>query len=75
MKTIPLRQFSNRAEHDRRFFEPGYLNHLSAASRLSLQLQGGRMTAEQAAAFCAGPYAADAGWHSVAGTMPPRKQD
>jgi gamma-butyrobetaine dioxygenase len=40
--------------------EPGYYEHLSEASRYTLTVQGGPMTAEQAAAFAAGPYAADA---------------
>ena len=40
--------------------EPGYFDRLSAASQLSLRLQGGPMTREEAAAFAALPYAADA---------------
>jgi phosphonate degradation associated HDIG domain protein len=40
--------------------EPGYEAALSAASQLSLELQGGRFTAEQSRAFAAAPYASDA---------------
>jgi phosphonate degradation associated HDIG domain protein len=40
--------------------EPGYEEALSDASRLSLKLQGGRFTAEQARRFEAAPFAADA---------------
>jgi gamma-butyrobetaine dioxygenase len=40
--------------------EPGYLGLLSAESVRTLALQGGPMTAEQAAAFAAMPYARDA---------------
>jgi phosphonate degradation associated HDIG domain protein len=40
--------------------EPGYHDTLSAASRRSLQLQGGPFTAEAAAAFIARPFARDA---------------
>lgn len=40
--------------------EPGYADSLSAASRHSLQLQGGPMTAAERAAFEALPFAADA---------------
>jgi [1-hydroxy-2-(trimethylamino)ethyl]phosphonate dioxygenase len=40
--------------------EPGYEEALSDASRLSLQLQGGRFTPEQAQKFEAAPFAADA---------------
>jgi [1-hydroxy-2-(trimethylamino)ethyl]phosphonate dioxygenase len=40
--------------------EPGYHDGLSAASQLSLRLQGGPFTAKQAAAFADQPYAADA---------------
>ena len=37
--------------------EPGYLDTLSAASALSLNLQGGPFSAEEAADFAANPYA------------------
>jgi phosphonate degradation associated HDIG domain protein len=40
--------------------EPDYFDRLSAASQLSLKLQGGPVTREEAAAFAALPYAADA---------------
>lgn len=40
--------------------EPGYRARLSEASEYTLQVQGGPMTAEQAAAFAAVPGAADA---------------
>jgi gamma-butyrobetaine dioxygenase len=40
--------------------EPGYLERLSAESVRTLALQGGPMTAEQAAGFEALPFAADA---------------
>jgi phosphonate degradation associated HDIG domain protein len=40
--------------------EPGYWEHLSAASRVSLRLQGGPLTAAEAAAFRQGPHAAAA---------------
>ncbi|GAA2141434.1 hypothetical protein GCM10009760_25660 [Kitasatospora kazusensis] len=40
--------------------EPGYRERLSAASEYTLQVQGGPMDAEQAAAFAALPGAADA---------------
>ena len=40
--------------------EPGYFGLLSAESVCTLALQGGPMTPEQAAAFGALPYAADA---------------
>jgi len=40
--------------------EPGYFERLSEASRYTLTVQGGPMTADQAAAFAAGPYARDA---------------
>lgn len=40
--------------------EPGYLDALSDASRLSLTLQGGPMSAEEAAAFGALPRAQEA---------------
>ncbi len=40
--------------------EPGYFDQLSDASRLSLKLQGGPMTAAQAQAFAAEPFFADA---------------
>ncbi|MGH3291410.1 MAG: hypothetical protein ACRDP7_06365 [Trebonia sp.] len=40
--------------------EPGYLALLSPASVYTLSLQGGPMTAAEAAAFAAGPRAADA---------------
>ena len=40
--------------------EPGYFDRLSDASKLSLRLQGGPMTATQAAAFAAEPFFADA---------------
>ncbi len=40
--------------------EPGYWESLSADSKRSLELQGGRFTAEAAAKFIARPYAADA---------------
>ena len=40
--------------------EPGYLALLSPASVYTLSLQGGPMTAAEAAAFAAGRYAADA---------------
>ncbi|MGF1625782.1 MAG: HD domain-containing protein [Alphaproteobacteria bacterium] len=40
--------------------DPGYLTGLSPASLRSLALQGGAMTAVEAAAFAAGPHAADA---------------
>lgn len=36
--------------------EPGYAEGLSGASRLSLRLQGGPMTREEAAAFESGPF-------------------
>ena len=40
--------------------EPGYLALLSPASVYTLSLQGGPMTGAEAAAFAAGPHAADA---------------
>ncbi|HEX4791060.1 MAG TPA: phosphonate degradation HD-domain oxygenase [Actinospica sp.] len=40
--------------------EPGYLDRLSAASVYTLSVQGGPMSAQEAAAFAAGPYAQDA---------------
>jgi len=40
--------------------EPGYFERLSEASVLSLRLQGGPMSALQAAAFAAEPFFADA---------------
>lgn len=40
--------------------EPGYFERLSEASRLSLRLQGGPMSPEQARAFEAEPFFADA---------------
>jgi phosphonate degradation associated HDIG domain protein len=40
--------------------EPGYWEALSAASKLSLELQGGPFTPEQARKFDAAPFAADA---------------
>jgi gamma-butyrobetaine dioxygenase len=40
--------------------EPGYLGLLSPASVYTLSLQGGPMSEAEAAAFAAGPYAADA---------------
>lgn len=40
--------------------EPGYAASLSPASRESLALQGGVMTAEEARAFARGPWTADA---------------
>lgn len=40
--------------------EPGYHDGLSEASRLSLRLQGGAFSAEEAAAFAAHLFAADA---------------
>lgn len=40
--------------------EPGYAAALSDASRLSLQLQGGAFTVEQARKFEAAPFAAEA---------------
>ena len=40
--------------------EPGYFDRLSEASVLSLRLQGGPMSAPQAAAFAAEPFFADA---------------
>jgi gamma-butyrobetaine dioxygenase len=40
--------------------EPGYLDRLSEASRYTLGVQGGVMSAAEAAAFEAAPYAADA---------------
>ncbi|KDN82718.1 2-trimethylaminoethylphosphonate dioxygenase [Kitasatospora cheerisanensis] len=40
--------------------EPGYFAKLSPASVHTLSLQGGPMTPEDAAAFAAGPFAADA---------------
>ncbi len=40
--------------------EPGYFEQLSEASKLSLRLQGGPMSAAQAAAFAAEPFFADA---------------
>jgi len=40
--------------------EPGYFDQLSEASKLSLQLQGGPMGAEQVQAFEAHPYFEDA---------------
>jgi gamma-butyrobetaine dioxygenase len=40
--------------------EPGYFDLLSAESVRTLSVQGGPMTAEQAAAFAALPYAGDA---------------
>lgn len=40
--------------------EPGYLEKLSAPSLLSLQLQGGPMSTDEAAAFAANPFAPDA---------------
>src|SRR5258707_910252 len=40
--------------------EPGYHDRLSEASKYTLQVQGGPMTAEQAQRFAARPFAADA---------------
>jgi len=40
--------------------EPGYLEGLSRASKISLALQGGVYSAEEAAAFAARPYAGEA---------------
>ena len=40
--------------------EPGYQDQLSPASLLSLELQGGRYTQQQAEAFEADPFSADA---------------
>lgn len=40
--------------------EPGYFDKLSDASKLSLKLQGGPMTADQARVFEAEPFFADA---------------
>jgi [1-hydroxy-2-(trimethylamino)ethyl]phosphonate dioxygenase len=40
--------------------EPGYEAALSEASRLSLKLQGGRFTPEQAQTFASAPFAGDA---------------
>lgn len=40
--------------------EPGYATSLSAASQISLALQGGAMTADEAREFANGPWAADA---------------
>ena len=40
--------------------EPGYFERLSEASKLSLRLQGGPMTATQAATFAAEPFFTDA---------------
>jgi gamma-butyrobetaine dioxygenase len=40
--------------------EPGYFDLLSQASVYTLSLQGGPMTAAEAAAFASAPYAADA---------------
>jgi [1-hydroxy-2-(trimethylamino)ethyl]phosphonate dioxygenase len=40
--------------------EPGYLDRLSPASRLSLNLQGGPFTAQEVDQFRSGPYANDA---------------
>ena len=40
--------------------EPGYFDRLSDASKLSLRLQGGPMTATQADTFAAEPFFADA---------------
>ena len=40
--------------------EPGYFDQLSDASKLSLRLQGGPMSPEQARAFEAAPFFADA---------------
>jgi phosphonate degradation associated HDIG domain protein len=40
--------------------EPGYLEHLSEPSRVSLALQGGPMSADQMAQFQASPHFADA---------------
>jgi [1-hydroxy-2-(trimethylamino)ethyl]phosphonate dioxygenase len=40
--------------------EPGYLEKLSEPSVLSLQLQGGPMSAEEASDFAANPFAPDA---------------
>ena len=40
--------------------EPGYFDRLSDASKLSLRLQGGPMTATQAATFAAEPFFTDA---------------
>ena len=40
--------------------EPGYFERLSDASKLSLRLQGGPMTATQAATFAGEPFFADA---------------
>ena len=37
--------------------EPGYFDRLTDASRLSLQLQGGPLSADAVATFAAGPYA------------------
>jgi phosphonate degradation associated HDIG domain protein len=40
--------------------DPDYLSELSAASRLSLKLQGGPFTPEESRAFAAQPFAAEA---------------
>jgi Predicted HD phosphohydrolase len=40
--------------------EPEYFDRLSAASKYTLQVQGGPMTAGQVAAFADDPYAQDA---------------
>jgi len=48
------------AKRYRTFFEPAYLQSLSAASLESLHLQGGPMTAQEAAAFAAHPHSAAA---------------
>ncbi|WP_238011106.1 hypothetical protein KZZ52_12600 [Dactylosporangium sp. AC04546] len=40
--------------------EPGYHDRLSDASKYTLSVQGGPMTAAEAEAFAAGPHAADA---------------
>jgi predicted HD phosphohydrolase len=40
--------------------EPGYEAKLSPASKLSLELQGGRFTPEQARRFVAAPFASEA---------------
>ncbi|MGI5243495.1 hypothetical protein [Dactylosporangium sp. CA-139066] len=40
--------------------EPGYYDQLSEASRFTLTMQGGPMSAEQAGRFAALPYAGDA---------------
>jgi gamma-butyrobetaine dioxygenase len=42
------------------FADPAYLNALSPSSVLSLRLQGGPMSSEEANAFLAQPFAEDA---------------